>query len=91
MEEYLKREKRRRIKRYCIGVIISILIAIIIALIYLLYYKTDINYQSNLSKQSTNTIQLSQTVAEINQESKTITQVIEEVNQSVVGISKLKN
>ena len=91
MEEYLKREKRRRIKRYCIGVMISILIAIIIALIYLLYYQTDIDYQSNLPKQSANTIQLSQTVAEINQESKTITQVIEEVNQSIVGISKLKN
>ena len=91
MEEYLKREKRRRIKRYCIGVMISILIAIIIALIYLLYYKTDIDYQSNLAKQSANTIQLSQTVAEIKQESKTITQVIEEVNQSIVGISKLKN
>ena len=91
MEEYLKREKRRRIKKYCIGVMISILIAIIIALIYLLYYKTDIDYQSNLAKQSANTIQLSQTVAEIKQESKTITQVIEEVNESIVGISKLKN
>ncbi len=91
MEEYLKREKRRRIKRYCIGVMISILIAIIIALIYLLYYQTDIDYQSNLPKQSANTIQLSQTVAEINQQSKTITQVIEEVNESIVGISKLKN
>ena len=92
MEEYLKREKRKRIKRYCIGVIISILLVIILALTYLVYFQIDINTTpTNVSKQTTDVTKLSQTVEQIEKEDKTITEVIEQVNESIVGISKLKN
>lgn len=92
MEEYLKREKRKRIKRYCIGVIISILLVIILALTYLVYFQIDITTTpTNVSKQTTDVTKLSQTVEQIEKEDKTITEVIEQVNESIVGISKLKN
>ena len=92
MEEYLKREKRKRIKRYCIGVIISILLVIILALTYLVYFQIDINTTpTNVSKQTTDVTKLSQTVEQIEKEDKTITEVIEQVNESIEGISKLKN
>ena len=92
MEEYLRRERRKRIKRYCIGVIISILLVIILALTYLVYFQIDINTTpTNVSKQTTDVTKLSQTVEQIEKEDKTITEVIEQVNESIVGISKLKN
>ena len=92
MEEYLKREKRKRIKRYCIGVIISILLVIILALTYLVYFQIDINTTpTNLSQQTTDVTKLSQTVEQVEKQDKTITEVIEQVNEAIVGISKLKN
>ena len=92
MEEYLKRERRKRIKRYCIGVIISILLVIILALTYLVYFQIDITTTpTNLSQQTTDVTRLSQTVEQIEKEDKTITEVIEQVNEAIVGISKLKN
>lgn len=92
MEEYLKRERRKRIKRYCIGVIISILLVIILALTYLVYFQIDINTTpTNLSQQTTDVTKLSQTVEQVEKQDKTITEVIEQVNEAIVGISKLKN
>lgn len=93
MEEYIKREKRRRIKNYCIGVIISILIVIILALTYLVYFQIEITTpkDANSSQEVTKGTKLSQTVEEVKQQDQTITQIIEQVNEAVVGISKLKN
>ncbi len=92
MEEYLKRERRKRIKRYCIGVIISILLVIILALTYLVYFQIDITTTpTNLSKQTADVTKLSQTVEQVEKQDKTITEVIEQVNEAIVGISKLKN
>lgn len=92
MEEYLKREKRKRIKRYCIGVIISILLVIILALTYLVYFQIDVTTTpTNLSQQTIDVTKLSQTVEQIEKQDKTITEVIEQVNEAIVGISKLKN
>ena len=92
MEEYLKREKRKRIKKYCIGVIISILLVIILALTYLVYFQIDITTTpTNLSEQTTDVTRLSQTVEQVEKRDKTITEVIEQVNEAIVGISKLKN
>jgi len=92
MEEYLKREKRKRVKRYCIGVIISILLVIILALTYLVYFQIDITTTpTNLSQQTADVTKLSQTVEQVEKQDKTITEVIEQVNEAIVGISKLKN
>ena len=91
MEEYLKKQKRKRIKNYCVGVFISILIVIIIALLYLVYQNIYLPNTSLLTPQKVDTTRISQTAEEVEEENKTITQVLEQVNECVVGISKLKN
>ena len=90
MEEYYKILKKRRIKKYCIGVTISILLLIIFLLIYQLYI--NIETQPIASKQNSTVItKVLQTVESVEKQSKTISEMIEQVNKSVVGISKLKN
>lgn len=89
MEAYFKRQRNQRIKRYCIGVIISILLVIIAALVYLLYF--NIKTPSVLTKQEIEVTRLSQTIEEKKEEDKTVTEMLEKVNESIVGISKLKN
>ena len=91
MEEFFKKQKRRKIKNYCIGVFISILLVIIIALLYLLYQNIYLPNTSLLTPQKVDVTRTSQTVEEIEDENKTITQILAKVNECVVGISKLKN
>ena len=90
MEEYIrKKQKKGRIKNYVIGVTISILLVIIVALVYILY--TNIQIQTNNINNQYEATRLSQTVEEVKKENETITQMLERVNESIVGISKLKN
>ena len=91
MEEYFKKQKRRRIKNYFIGTFISILLVIIIALLYLLYQNIYLPNTSMFIPQKVDSTRMLQTVEEVEEENKTITQVIEKVNESIVGISKLKS
>lgn len=91
MEEYLKKQKRKRIKNYCLGVFISILLIIIAALLYLLYQNIYLPNTSLLTPPKIEGTKTLQTIEEVEKENKTITQVIEQINESVVGISKLKN
>lgn len=91
MEEYFKSQKRQRIKSYCLNVIICILLVFIVALLYLLYQNIYLPNTSMLTPQKVDITRTSQTVEQVTQENKTITQVIEQINECVVGISKLKN
>ncbi len=89
MEEYIKRKRKARLGKYLAGVTISILLVIIIALIYVLY--TNININNFSDTQQVKGTQLSQTIETTKEEDTKITDVIEKVNESIVGISKLKN
>lgn len=91
MEEYFKNQKRQRIKSYCLNVIICILLVFIVALLYLLYQNIYLPNTSMLTPQKVDITRTSKTVEQVTQENKTITQVIEQINECVVGISKLKN
>ena len=91
MEEYIKKQNKKRAKKYFYAVIISILIVIIIALIYVIYTNIEITPQYDTSKQTLEIERLSQTIEKIQNNDKTIEEVIEKVNKSIVGISKLKN
>ena len=91
MEEYFKNQKRQRIKSYCLNVIICILLVFIVALLYLLYQNIYLPNTSMLTPQKVDITRTSQTIEQVTQENKTITQVIEQINECVVGISKLKN
>lgn len=90
MEEYIrKKQKKNKVKDYILGVTISILLVLIVALIYTLYDR--IQTTTNKINQQYETTKLSQTIEEVKKENETITQMLERVNESIVGISKLKN
>ncbi len=91
MEEFIKKQKRQRIKNYFLSVIICVLLVFITALLYLLYQNIYLPNTSMLTPQKVEATRMSQTVEQVNQENKTITQVLEQINECVVGISKLKN
>lgn len=91
MEEFIKKQKRQRIKNYFLSVIICVLLVFITALLYLLYQNIYLPNTSMFVPQKVTVERTSQTVEQVNQENKTITQVLEQINECVVGISKLKN
>ena len=69
---------------------ITVLIFLIITGFYLFNWYINIDIAKNNPIGDYTTSQTSQIVSQIKQEDKTITQVIEEVSNCVVGISKLK-
>lgn len=91
MEEFIKKQKRQRIKNYFLSVIICVLLVFITALLYLLYQNIYLPNTSMFVPQQVEATRISQTVEQVDQENKTITQVLEQINECVVGISKLKN
>lgn len=91
MEEFIKKQKRQRIKNYFLSVIICVLLVFITALLYLLYQNIYLPNTSMLTPQKVEGTRTSQTIEQAQQEDKTVTQVLEEINECVVGISKLKD
>lgn len=90
MNDYIKQDKKKKIKRDLTKTLIFLLILLILILSYILYEKTQIT-ESNLSEQNVTVERTLQTVEEVQEKNKTVTEMIEEVNDSVVGISKVKN
>lgn len=91
MEDFIKKQKRQRIKNYFLSVIICVLLVFITALLYLLYQNIYLPNTSMLTPQKVDVTRTSQTVEQVQQEDKTVTQVLEQINECVVGISKLKD
>lgn len=91
MEDFIKKQKRQRIKNYFLSVIICVLLVFITALLYLLYQNIYLPNTSMLTPQKIDVTRTSQTVEQVQQEDKTVTQVLEQMNECVVGISKLKD
>ncbi len=90
MEEYLKRYKRNKLKRFFIALTIMSLLFIVFLLIYNMYNNINI-YENIQTKSDINMEKTIYTVEDVKKRNKTITEMIEEVNSTVVGISKLKN
>ena len=90
MNDYIKKDKKKKLKRYLTKIVIFLLVFLILILSYILYDKTQIT-ESNLAKQNVTVERTMQTVEEVQEKNKTVTEMIAEVNDSVVGISKVKN
>ena len=87
----MKRRKRKNPRKKALIIsITAILIWILGFYIYTTYNKIEINNQ-NYETQKIKSTQSEQTVEKVQEESKTIADVIEETTKSVVGISKLKS
>lgn len=90
MKDYIKQEKQKRRKGYLIGIIFILLVFIICILAYYIYLKIDITNPAEEKEQNVTIAKMSQTVEQVQEQDKRITEVLQEVNQTVVGISKVK-
>lgn len=90
MKDYIKQEKQKRRKGYLIGIIFILLVFIICILAYYIYLKIDITNPTEEKEQNVTIAKMSQTVEQVQEQDKRITEVLQEVNQTVVGISKVK-
>ena len=90
MNDYIERDRKKRLKDKLLTVVFILLVFIICLLCYYIYTQIEI---SNPAESETNSVtikRVSQTVDEVEQNDKTITQVIQSINETVVGISKVK-
>lgn len=86
MKDYIKQEKNKRLKGYLLTIIFILLVFIVLILMYYIYSTIDMNETQSAEKSSN--IDITEKQAE--EKDKTITQVLEDVNKTVVGISKIK-
>jgi len=90
MRDYIKQDKQKRLKGYLLTIIFILLVFIICILSYYIYLKIDIESPAKEEKNPMTIAKMSQTVEQVNKKDKKITDVIGEVNETVVGISKVK-
>lgn len=90
MKDYIKKEQSRKLKGYILTIIFILLVFIIGILSYYIYAQIEIadNTQLNSKVEIQRT---SQTVEEIQKENQSVSEIIEKNNETVVGISKVKN
>ena len=90
MKDYYKQDKNKKLKGELMKVLIILLVFLILILSYILYQKTQIT-DTNLSEQKVTIERTLQTVEEVKENDKTVTEMIADINSTVVGISKVKN
>lgn len=89
MKDYIKQDKQKRLKGYLIGIICILLVFIICSFGYYLYLKIDIEEGNKTTTPYTAT-KVSQTIEQVEENDQTVIGVIQKANDTVVGISKLK-
>ena len=91
MNDYIKKDKQERLKRYLRTVIFILLVFIICVLAYYIYMQIDVDKPKlstyETSKQNNLPVE---TVENIEKKDKGIADIISDVNECVVGISKIK-
>ena len=90
MTDYIQKDKTKKLKSYLITIIIILLIFIIAVLCYYIYLKIDITTAEEKEQNTVTIEKMSQTVGQVQEKDKTIMEVIEQINETVVGISKIK-
>ena len=90
MNDYYKQDKKKKLKGRLTNVLIFLLVFLILVLSYILYERTQVT-ESNLSQQNVTVERTTQTIDEVQGKNRAVTEMIAEVNDSVVGISKVKN
>ena len=88
MNDYIKKDKQERLKRYLRTVIFILLVFIICVLAYYIYMQIDVDKPKlstyETSKQNNLAVE---TVENIEKKDKEIADIISDINECVVGIS----
>lgn len=90
MNDYIKQDKKKKLKGKMEKFFIFLLVFLCLILSYILYDKTQIT-QSNLNSQNVTVERTTKSLEEVKENNRTVTEMIAEINNSVVGISKVKN
>lgn len=90
MNDYYKQDKKKKLKGSLTKVLIFLLVFLILILSYILYTKIQVT-ESDLVEQNVVVQRTMQTIDDVKENNGTVTEMISQVNNSVVGISKVKN
>ena len=89
MGDYYKQDRNKKLKGELIKTVIVLLVFLILILSYILYQKIQVT-ESGLQEQNITVQRTGQTIDQVREKSKTVTEMIAEANYTVVGISKVK-
>lgn len=88
--DYMKRDKKKKLKENLIKILIFLLVFFILILSYIIYQNTQVN-EEKLAEENVLMKKTSQTIEEVQEKNETITEMISNLSNSVVGISKIEN
>lgn len=88
--DYIKRDKKRKLKENLIKLLIFLLVFLILILSYIVYQNTNLE-QTNLSEKNVTIEKTYQTIDNIKKNNETVTDMLSNLSSSVVGISKIEN
>ena len=88
--DYIKRDKNKKLKEDLIKILIFLLVFLIFILGYIVYQDIQISNE-NISNENIEIKRNYQTIDEMQEKNKTVTEMISDLNNCVVGISKIEN
>ena len=89
MNDYVKQDKKKKLKGNVTKIFIFLLVFLILILSYILYEKTQVS--KNDTEENITIERTAKTVDEVKKENKTVTEMIQGINETVVGISKIED
>ena len=88
--DYIKRDKKKNLKENLIKILIFLLVFLILILSYIIYQTTQVN-EEKLAEENVLIEKTSQTIEEAQEKNETVTDMLSNLSNSVVGISKIEN
>lgn len=88
--DYMKRDKKKKLKENLIKILIFLLVFFILILSYIIYQNTQVNGEK-LAEENVLIEKTLQTIEEVQEKNETVTDMISNLSNSVVGISKIEN
>lgn len=88
--DYIKRDKKKKLKENLIKILIFLLVFFILVLSYIIYQNTQVN-EEKIASENLLIERTSQTIEQIKEKNGTVTDMISNLSNSVVGISKIEN
>ena len=88
--DYIKRDKKKKLKENLMKILIFLLVFLILILSYIIYQTTQVN-EEKLAEENVLIERTSQTIEKAQEKNETVTDMLSNLSNSVVGISKIEN